>query len=183
MKGIVFDEFLEMVESTFGDEMLDDILDENADSLASGGAYTSIGTYDHKELVQLVVTLSEKTSTPVDALVKAFGTHLASVFSTKFSDFFNECSCTFEFLKRIDNHIHVEVHKLYPDAELPKFSFVDIDENNMELHYESTRGFADLAEGLIEGTASYYGENIKVGKEDNSTDEKQMVKFLVTKLG
>ncbi|MEM0912514.1 MAG: heme NO-binding domain-containing protein, partial [Pseudomonadota bacterium] len=53
MKGIVFDEFTEMVEEVFGDDMLDDILDENADKLSSGGAYTSVGTYDHNDLVTL----------------------------------------------------------------------------------------------------------------------------------
>lgn len=27
----------------------------------------------------------------------------------------------FQFLKNIENYIHVEVRKLYPDAELPTF--------------------------------------------------------------
>ena len=41
MKGIVFTEFLEMVEDQ------------------SGGAYTSVGTYDHNEIFRLVNCLSE----------------------------------------------------------------------------------------------------------------------------
>ena len=43
MKGIVFTEFLEMVEEKYGLEMVDDII-ENA-NLQSHGAYTSVGTY------------------------------------------------------------------------------------------------------------------------------------------
>lgn len=50
MKGIVFVEFLEMVESTFSAEMADDIID--ACDLSSGGAYTSVGTYPHSEIVR-----------------------------------------------------------------------------------------------------------------------------------
>ena len=56
MKGIVFKEFIDMVEATFGEEMLDTVI-ENSD-LPSGGVYTSVGTYPHTELVAMVVTLS-----------------------------------------------------------------------------------------------------------------------------
>lgn len=181
MKGIVFDEFTEMVEATFGDEMLDDIIDEQIDNLPSGGAYTSVGTYDHSELVTLVVALSEKTNIPVPDLVHTFGLHLATVFASKFPSFFEECDNTYSFLKKIDNHIHVEVHKLYPDAELPKFSFEEIDDKRLNLTYESTRGFADLARGLIEGTSKYYKENLTIKSDDQSSENMQKVVFLITK--
>ena len=45
MKGIVFTEFLEMVEDKFSADMVDDIIDDC--DLASGGAYTAVGTYPH----------------------------------------------------------------------------------------------------------------------------------------
>lgn len=181
MKGIVFDEFTEMVEETFGDEMLDDIIDEQLDNLPSGGSYTSVGTYDHNELVTLVVALSEKTKVAVPELVYAFGLHLAKVFATKFPSFFEECDNTFSFLKVIDNHIHVEVHKLYPDAELPKFSFEEIDDKTLKLVYESTRGFSDLAKGLIVGTSKYYNETFVIDTNDVSTDDIHIMEFLITK--
>lgn len=181
MKGIVFDEFTEMVEATFGDEMLDDIIDEQIEHLPSGGAYTSVGTYDHSELVVLVGALSEKTNLAVPHLVHTFGLHLAKVFASKFPSFFEECDDTFSFLKKIDNHIHVEVHKLYPDAELPKFSFEEIDDHHLKLTYESTRGFADLARGLIEGTSAYYQENMSIQADDQSSGKVQKVVFSITR--
>lgn len=181
MKGIVFDEFIDMVETTFGEDMLDDLIDENSDKLSTGGAYTTVGTYSHEELLVLVSALSDKVDIPIAYLVKSFGLHLAKVFSTKFSSFFEECSDTFAFLKRIDNHIHVEVYKLYPDAELPKFSFEQQNSSSLKLIYESTRGFADLAEGLIEGTSSYYGEKITISKEDLSCENAQKVVFTLSK--
>ena len=45
MKGIVFREFLEMVESTFGDEMSEKLVEDN--DLASGGISVS---YTHLTL-------------------------------------------------------------------------------------------------------------------------------------
>ena len=48
MKGLVFVEFVEFVEQEYSLEMVDRIIDNSA--LASGGAYTSVGVYDHREM-------------------------------------------------------------------------------------------------------------------------------------
>ena len=166
MKGIVFTEFSEMVEKMFGEEMLDDII--VATQPKSGGAYTTVGTYDHAELVNMVVELNKRTNVPVPKLIYTFGEYLGVTFAEKFTSFFVAAGNTFEFLKQIDNHIHVEVKKLYPDAELPGFSYKvgDDPENAFELHYSSSRGFADLAEGLICSTAKYYGEKFNIVRRD-----------------
>ncbi len=57
MKGIVFTEFLEMVEAEFGLETADKIIMDS--KLASNGAYTVVGTYDPSEMGQLVTNLSK----------------------------------------------------------------------------------------------------------------------------
>ncbi|WP_199611335.1 heme NO-binding domain-containing protein [Flocculibacter collagenilyticus] len=179
MKGLVFSEFIEMVEDTFGDDVADFIIEESA--LPSGGAYTAVGTYDHSELVTLVKNLSDKVNIPVDKLTFTFGQHLARIFYKKYPDFFAECANTLDFLKIVDNHIHVEVAKLYPDAELPKFTYDDSNPDKFELHYESKRGFADLAEGLIVGTSAHYNESFTIHREDYSTEDVCRVKFILHK--
>ena len=114
-------------------------------------------------------------------LVHSFGLHLATVFAEKFPAFFAECNSCFAFYKKIDDHIHVEVQKLYPDAELPDFSYRDINENCFELTYRSSRHFSDLAIGLLEGVAKHYGETIVITVEDKSTDDASHVVFTITK--
>ena len=69
MKGIVFCEFVEMMEAEFSAEMADEII--SSTELESGGAYTAVGTYDHNEMLALVTQLSEKTGAPVPDLVEA----------------------------------------------------------------------------------------------------------------
>lgn len=164
MKGIVFREFTDMVEAQFGESTMDALIE--ATQPKSGGSYTTVGTYDHRELVAMVNALSLQTGIAGHKLVHQFGKHLATVFSKKFPAFFNECSGTFEFLKKIDNHIHVEVKKLYPDAELPRFSYVEHGEAGFDLIYESQRDFSHLAHGLIEGSMEYFGENFQISRED-----------------
>lgn len=164
MKGIVFREFTDMVENQFGEAMVDDLIETTQPK--SGGSYTTVGTYDHGELVAMVGVLSERTGIAGDALVHHFGKHLASVFSKKFPAFFDDCPNTFEFLKKIDNHIHVEVKKLYPDAELPKFTYIEHNDREFELIYESQRNFAHLAHGLIEGCMEHFKEAFQIHRED-----------------
>ena len=79
MKGIVFTEFSEMVEKMFGEEMLDDIIDSTQPK--SGGAYTTVGTYDHAELVNMVVELNKRTEIPVPKLIYTFGEYLGVTFT------------------------------------------------------------------------------------------------------
>ena len=83
MKGIVFAEFLEMVESNFGLETVDAII-ENSD-LPSGGAYTSVGTYEFSEMLQLVTQLSTITKIPINDLLYTFGLYLFEESGLSFS--------------------------------------------------------------------------------------------------
>src|SRR6266404_5027935 len=119
MKGIVFREFIDFVEQRFSFDTADNII-ASAD-LATGGAYTSVGTYDHREIVALVGHLSAATKISVPDLLRTFGQHLFHRFAVLYPSQFEECASTFAFLGVLDNKIHVEVKKLYPDAELPVF--------------------------------------------------------------
>lgn len=177
MKGIIFDEFIKLVESTFGEEILDQIINDNFDKLETGGAYTTVGTYNYLELLALVTSLSKSVDMPIADLVKAFGLHLASAFSTKFPHFYQECPNSFSLFKRIDDHIHVEVHKLYPDADLPRFSYEQISETELELTYQSKHDFSQLALGLIEGTAKYYNEDLNIKTKNLSSEPETKIIF------
>ncbi|MDQ3583143.1 MAG: heme NO-binding domain-containing protein [Pseudomonadota bacterium] len=179
MKGVVFTEFLEMVEERFSPEIADRIID--ASDLPSGGVYTSIGTYDHTEMVQLVSQLSTITGTTVPILVHTFGKYLFSRFVALYPQFFAGVESAFPFLERIDGYIHVEVLKLYPDAELPRFECDTSETGRLTMIYRSTRGFADLAEGLMQGCIDHYGENITIQREDLSGGSGTCVRFLLTK--
>lgn len=163
MKGLVFKEFLKLVENTFGYETVDAIIEDA--KVDTQGAYTSIGTYHHTELIKLVTQLGDKTQIPFSKLLKIFGKNLIPTFAIRFPDFF-KAQNSFEFLKVLHNNIHVEVKKLYNDAELPIFTILQQDSKILILEYQSSRPFADLAEGLIEGLIIHYNEKIEL-KVDN----------------
>lgn len=175
MKGIVFTEFLEMVEDKFSEDMVDDII-EDAD-LPSGGAYTSVGTYPHSEIVSLVVSLSNHSGIDVPTLIKTFGHHLFGRFSTLYPGFFPDGQEAFDFLESIENYIHVEVRKLYPDAELPTFDTQRDGEHKLIMLYQSKHPFATLAEGLIEGCLVHFRVEANVTAHDLSDGAGTKVEF------
>lgn len=179
MKGVVFTEFLEMVEEVFSPDLVDEIIE--ACELPSGGAYTSLGTYEHAEMVQLVVELSKQTETPVADLLKSFGSHLFTRFVAGYPHFFEPDDDTFSFLSRLENGIHVEVKKLYPDAELPSFDH-EASPGKLVMTYRSSRPFADLAEGLMRGCMAHFGEPIALQREDaGSTPTCSRVRFTLSR--
>ncbi|MGB1091460.1 MAG: heme NO-binding domain-containing protein, partial [Oceanobacter sp.] len=79
MLGMIFTELVELVEDKFSPELADEILTEA--NFAHGGSYTSVGYYDHEEIVRLVTLLSEKTGVPAGDLIVEFGKHLFASFT------------------------------------------------------------------------------------------------------
>ena len=167
MKGIVFTEFLELVENEFGLEVVQQIIDEC--ELETAGVYTSVGTYSHKDMFKMVAKLSEIKGLPVPALLTVFGEYFFTTLKTKYPVFVEKPNL-FSFLNSIDQYIHPEVLKLYPDAELPRFQAEIKNDNEMVLNYMSSRKMSDLAIGLIKGAANHFKENvdvIKIGEEND----------------
>ena len=179
MKGIVFTELTDMVEATFGADMMDDVLDDC--ELESGGAYTSVGTYDHKELLQIVSALSKHSDIPVKDLVHKYGHHLFSRFYELMPQFFETPANAFEFLESVHGYIHVEVKKLYPDASLPEFETHRESDGVLVMTYRSQCPFADFAHGLMQGCVDFYKEDIVIEGEDKNTDGEFCRVFTLTK--
>jgi len=179
MKGIVFSEFLDMVDDKFSIEMSERLIDEV--NPPSGGAYTTVGTYDSQEIVDLVAKLSEFSSIPVPDLLKAFGRHLLKRFVVMFPEFFEEATSTLNFLPKVESYVHLEVKKLYNDAELPSFTFATPHPGRLEMTYRSSRNLPDLAEGLIQGTADHFNERIEV-KRSSLPEDPSVELFIIIKL-
>ena len=175
MKGIVFTEFLEMVEEHFGLEMVDHIVEQS--DLPSGGAYTAVGTYDHDELLQLLGRLSATLAMPAADLVRAFAHHLFESFASAYPYVLEGMNSSIELLQNVEGFIHVEVKKLYPDAELPKISFHKLGDDSWELIYRSSRPFADLCEGLIDACIKHFGDDLQLERENLPTKEGSKSRF------
>lgn len=179
MKGVVFREFLNLVDTAFSPEITEKIITNS--KIPSAGAYTSVGTYDHVELVKLVTELSRETDIPVSELVETFGSFLFERFIVLHENYFSNVTLCFQFLEFVDSYIHVEVKKLYPDAELPSILTEKISDNQLLVIYQSDKAMGDLALGLIKACIKYFNENISISRTDIADSQNGEVHFLLTK--
>lgn len=180
MKGIVFTEFLDLVENKFGLTLLDELLQKS--SLESGGIYTSVGTYNHAEMVELVTNLSELVSLKVEDLLMIYGEHFFSVLHSSYPGFFENMNSCLDFFQAIETYIHPQVLKLYPDAELPRFENNRIDENTLEMLYTSNRKMSAFAHGLMRSTIDHFEEIVEIEIKQMSSDGTKVL-FTLIKYG
>lgn len=180
MKGMIFTEFLEMVEDKFGFDMVDSIIENAKDP--NNGAYTAINTYSHTQLVDLVVELHKKTNIPLPDLLSIYGRHLFSKLAENYPTLLEGVTDPFVMLVDIEVLIHTEVRKLYPEANPPKFYGKILDEKTLELNYESHRSMGDVAVGLILGCGDFFNVPLEV-KQTSVSDDGKKVGFIITKTG
>lgn len=178
MKGIVFTEFLDLVENKFGLEMVDKII--NQSQLESEGAYTSVGTYKFSEMLQLLQHLSANTNISIDDLLLVYAEHFFSVLGQSYPGLLATYNDPIEMLASIENHIHIEVRKIYPDAELPSFEVVERTENSLVMIYKSSRAMHHFGLGLMNKTFEHFNATATIELEKIKEDGTE-VKFIIHK--
>lgn len=178
MKGIVFTEFLELVEDKFGLDMVDKIID--ASNLDSDGVYTSIGTYQFSEMLQLLQNLSKNTKISIDDLLLVYAEHFFGVIEISYPGLLATYKDPIEMLSSIENHIHVEVRKIYPDAELPTFIVEEKTEKSLIMVYKSSRAMHHFGLGLMNKTFEHFNSTAKIVLEKIKEDGTE-VRFIINK--
>lgn len=157
MKGVVFDILRDMIEEKFGLEGWNQLLEK----AGSHGMYLSSESYDDSEMVALLGAASEMTGQDIPNLLKTFGEYMVTEFSVRFPVFFDNCDGLIDFLKSVDQIVHGEVLKFYPDANLPSFSYEE-GVSTLTMIYKSQRKLCHLAEGLISGSAKHFKEAVTI---------------------
>lgn len=179
MKGMIFTEFLEMIEEQHGLALKHQVI-RDAD-VTDGGAYTSVGNYDHQELVALITALAAATGRPAHALFQQFGQRLFEYFVRNYGHFFRSATGCFEFLSRTESYLHVEVRKLYSDAQLPAFRTLSHESSRLVMEYQSPRPLAAFAEGLVRACILHFKEPVDLRVDDLSAGKGTAARFTLVR--
>ncbi|WP_299495368.1 heme NO-binding domain-containing protein [uncultured Shewanella sp.] len=158
MKGLIFTEFFEVVEEAFGLEVCEQMLEQANDD----GIYTSVGSYDHKKLVKMIIILSQLTQVSVEDLQQVFGQKAFSTLLESLPIPTGNITNTIDFIQHVEAFIHVEVKKLYPDSTLPTFEFISISPTQLIMDYLSPRCMGHVCLGLIKGCAAHFNEEMAI---------------------
>jgi heme-NO-binding protein len=170
MKGIVFNLLAEIVEREYGVDAWDALLEQ----AGVDGVYTSLGSYPDADLLKLVAAAASTLRMPGDAIVRWFGRSALPLLADRYPGLFEGHRSTRMFLLTLNDIIHPEVRKLYPGADVPEFDYDSSSPTVLVMGYRSTRKLCAFAEGLIEGAAAHYGEDVSVEQPQcmNRGDEK-----------
>jgi hypothetical protein len=159
MKGIIFNLFEEVVVAEHGDEAWEDMLEQ----AETEGAYTAVGSYPDREFISLLEAIPSSAGQSADELLRWFGTKAIPLLAGRYPVFFEGHSSTRSFLLTLNNIIHPEVRKLYPDADVPVFDFDTPSTNGtLVVGYRSRRKLCSLAEGFIHGAAAHFNERVTI---------------------
>lgn len=169
MKGLIFIHFMEYMQNVHDASIARETL-ASAERLGADGKYKESDTYPYEELFQLAGNLAAQTGVTMAAIFENFGEYLFINLARQFGHFFAPDETLFSFLQKLEDHIHVEVRKKYPGANLPGFTFNQIDKNNLKMIYTSERAMSDFGIGMIKGAAIWFRRQVFVGKKDLTPD-------------
>ncbi|MEO0974538.1 MAG: heme NO-binding domain-containing protein [Pseudomonadota bacterium] len=178
MRGLLFTEFMDFLEQRFDDVTVDKALEEA--NPASRGAYTTVDNYPAAELYRILACVASAQLVDADTLLVEYGRHLFKVFLRDHAAYFATIDGTITLMERVQDHIHVEVKKLHPDAKPPRFEVTGDQDTGWTVHYYSHRPLHAVAHGLMQAARTHFSEDIDIVRDvaDGAQDLQAVFRLL-----
>jgi hypothetical protein len=150
--GVIFTSFRDYVTASHGSEFASDLF-------AAQPAFRSDEAYPDEQLVRLVDRAAHASGRTVDAILHDFGVFTAiTTFPRLYPAFFAVAPSARDFLLTVEARIHELVRATIPNAAPPELAITPLGGDGVSIIYASRRGLCVLLRGLVQGTASRYGE-------------------------
>jgi predicted hydrocarbon binding protein len=163
MMGLIFNLLEDFTNRQLGPIAWDRIVERARSELsAEDAAYTSLGNYADADLFTLIDCAVEVSGISARSLVHAFGRYLVPALARRYPALYEQHRTAKSFLLAVDETIHVEVKKLYPETVLPTFRYEEPSPTRLVMIYRSPRRLCALAEGMITGAAEHFREKATV---------------------
>jgi hypothetical protein len=139
-------------------------LPAHADAIWAGQPeFLPTEVYGDEEFEELVDRAAVVTGQPRRAILLEFGRFTAqTVFQRLRPAFYEEAGGTRQFLLTVEARIHEVLRHSIPGAAPPRLQVVPFGAEGVSIAYTSERGLCDLLEGLVLGTADFYGERFEI---------------------
>lgn len=159
MQGIIYNVLADFIIEQHGMLLWNEILQESA--VPSGGSYTSGATYADEEAVVLAGVIAHKLGVSVEDALRAFGEYLFPQLLARGPVEIHEYQTLIDLLDSLDSTVHAEVKRISPQAYLPTFYFTHTAAQG-KLVYHSKRKMCPVAEGLLQGAAKHFNQQIEL---------------------
>jgi hypothetical protein len=188
MKGVIFTEFLDLVEERFGLEMVDQIICQSR--LDSQGVYTSIGTYNFYEFLQLLHNLSKNKSISINNLLEVYAAQIFSAMDAIHPKMLTSYNNPVEMIIAMNQHIEIIFNtkntlplkslKVSAFTPLPLFVIEEKTVDSLIIKYISHRGLQHFWLGLMHEMFKHFNETATIVLEKIKKDGTE-IKFTIKK--
>lgn len=175
MHGLMFREFFLFAEDATSKGFV-------ADMIKTAGApdgYDTAGPFNDEDLIGMMQYLARRTGYELPELCHDFGRRLFTRFTILHPEIFAEQTMALDFLQGIEAHVHEKVRALIPESRPPRLDVTRPQPNELILHYQSDRPFADLCAGLIEASLEHFEVTARVERQAVGDDKTEAV-FTIT---
>jgi predicted hydrocarbon binding protein len=166
MKGVINRGFQELVESRFGEEAWQKIRSRaGCEELV----FSISNDYPDDLTVALLEAAVEILELPADTLLEEFGKYwVPHTGRASYPTLYQLAGRNArDFLLNM-NRVHEQVTRNVPNASPPRFSFTELPDGALRMHYHSRRGLCPALRGLILGVGELFGEPLEVVETDCS---------------
>jgi methyl-accepting chemotaxis protein len=167
LKGSVVGTWLSSLKDIYGQEIVNEALQQKGWDI-----YRIISPMEDikdSEPIEIVNLVAKKVNKNANQLWREIGRSNISTFSKWFPSYFERYSLK-DFLLMMDE-VHLQLTKRIPNATPPRLLAQDLGPGLLQLHYISKRGMFDYFIGLLEGSAQFFNEKIKVHTVDQGQIE------------
>ncbi|MFK7844000.1 MAG: heme NO-binding domain-containing protein [Rhodothermales bacterium] len=163
MKGHIFNLLEDFITEIAGFDAYEEIL--NKCQLISGEGFISPATYPDEDLVEIVAKTVEHLGITVEIAHFEFGKWIFAHLIELIPEEFTQVDHPITLLETLD-HIHqVELKKLYPDADPPRFRCEKKDAQTALFYYDSLRELKHLVDGVLLGMGTFFKYDITYTRE------------------
>ena len=160
MHGIIFVQLKKFVETQVSAEAWRDLLVRSG---VPGKMYMAVRPYEDSELVTLVQNASAMTGTPAPVLLKSFGAFIVPDLMKTYRSFMKAEWRTLDVLQYTETHVHTQVRKMTKGAMPPFLTCTRTGPEEVLIQYKSARKLCPVAEGIVQGIATHFGEKVTIG--------------------
>jgi hypothetical protein len=165
MKGEIFNILEDFIVDNWGRDVFEDIFEQVHDKLITKVPFVGPGTYPDDDFMAIVIQAVAKLGVTLEQAVHAFGVYAFPKLAEKMPAYVDGHKHPKDFLLSLHDIIHVEVKKLYPDAETPEFQYIDQEKDKLIMIYKSKRKLYNFVEGMFESVGTYFKVPINYKRE------------------
>lgn len=162
MKGTVVSTWVRTCRDLYGNEVINKSL--KSTNWSEDIIFTPLEDVEDKRIFLLIESISKNVNVPINKLWQIIGENNLTKFEEDYPVFFRRTNL-FKFLNSL-NFIHSIIVKKIKGAKPPKMVIEIISSKSIYLTYQSKRGLYDYFLGLLNGSAKFFNEKVRITEKE-----------------